>query len=199
MMPKRAMLEDEGTLPELVALAGIQGISNEEKKIGNLFEKHDQLLHVTGHLYVSNMFKNHLQEEPDALDNIKDESTAVSFVLNMLDKYDVELYFNPDQAQLPEDKWDHPATYARDVISRMILSEVFDAGEEEEDPYILRSLRLNMMVYFLNRKYKIQVSNRSLFHGVPIMSIFCRIASMRPSFFWMKCLSSKQVKGTERG
>ena len=59
MMPKRAMMEDEGTLPELVALAGIKGFSDEEKKIGNFFEKHDQLLYVTGHLYVSNMFKNH--------------------------------------------------------------------------------------------------------------------------------------------
>ena len=73
MMPKRAMMEDEGSLPELVALAGIQGISNDEKKIGNSFEKHDQLLHCVGHLYVANMFRNYIKEEPTALDEIVDE------------------------------------------------------------------------------------------------------------------------------
>ena len=163
MMPKRAMMEDEGTMPELVALAGIQGISNEEKKIGNAFEKHDQLLHCVGHLYTTNMFRNYIKEEPTALDDIVDEATAIKFVLNMLKYYDVELYFDPKKAQQDDKKWDHPANYARDVVARMILSEVFDIGEEEEDFFLLRSLRLNMMTYFLNRKYRIQDSKYAAF------------------------------------
>ena len=57
------MLEDEGTMPEMVALAGIQGISIEEKKISNSFEKHDQLLMCMGHLYVTNMFLNYNQSQ----------------------------------------------------------------------------------------------------------------------------------------
>ena len=158
MMPKKSMMADEGSLPELVALAGVQGISNEEKKIGAKFEKHDQLLHCVGHLYVANMFKNYIKEEHAAMDDIVDEDSAIKFVLKMLEKYDVELFFNPTKPQPPEEKWDHPASYARDVVTRMILSEVFDAGEEEEDSYLLRCLRLIMMTYFLNRKYKIQDS-----------------------------------------
>ena len=163
MMPKRAMMADEGSLPELVALAGIQGISNEEKKIGNNFEKHDQLLHCVGHLYASNMFRNYVKDDPVALDDIVDEATAIEFVLRMLEKYDVELFFNPSRPQIPEEKWDHPGNYARDVVTRMILSEVFDAGEEEEDSGLLRCLRLNMITYFLNRKYKIQDSKYAAF------------------------------------
>ena len=53
-----------------------------------------------------------------------------------------------------ERKWDDPANYARDLVSRMILAEVFDAGEEEEDALLLRSLRINLTVYFLNRKVR---------------------------------------------
>ena len=45
----------------------------------------------------------------------------------------------------------------------MILSEVFDAGEEEEDSCLLKCLRLNMMTYFLNRKYRIQDSKYAAF------------------------------------
>ena len=157
LMPKRSMMEDEGTLPELVALAGIQGISIEEKKISNSYEKHDQLLMVTGHLYAVNMFKNYLKDNPDIMKQVKSEETAVNFVQQMLSHYDVEYYYNPDQ-QVAADKWDDAANYARDVIARMILAEVFDAGEEEEDHVLLRSLRLTMLVYFLNRKYKIQDS-----------------------------------------
>ena len=154
MMPRRAMLEDEGTVPELVALSGIQGISIDEKKIGNNYEKHDQLLMCVGHLYVTNMFKNYLKEAPSAYDEIGDEQSAVEFVLKMLDHYDVEYYFDPDHVKPLERKWDDPANYARDLVSRMILAEVFDAGEEEEDALLLRSLRINLTVYFLNRKVR---------------------------------------------
>ena len=152
MMPKKAMMEDEGTLPEMVAIAGIQGISNEEKKIGSSFEKHDQLLMCIGHLYVANMFKNVVRDDPTALDGIVNEETAIEFVLNMLDQYDVELYFDPNKEKIPEGKWDDPTNYARDAISRMVLSEMFDAGEEEQDWFLLKCLRRIMMVYFLNRK-----------------------------------------------
>ena len=158
IMPRRAMLEDEGTFPEIVALSGIQGISIDEKKIGNNYEKHDQLLMCVGHLYVTNMFKNYLKESSSAYDEVVDEKSAIEFVLKMLDHYDVEYYFDPDQVKPPERKWDDPANYAKDVISRMILAEVFDAGEEEEDALLLRSLRINLTVYFLNRKFKKQDS-----------------------------------------
>ena len=163
MMPKKAMMEDEGTLPELVAIAGIQGISIEDKKIGNAYEKHDQLLMCVGHLYVANMFRNFMKDEPALMDGVLDESTAVRFVLRMLETYDVELYYDPDRVGPPEGKWDDPANYARDAVTRMIIAEVFDAGEEEEDSYLLKCLRLNMMVYFLNRKYKIQDSKYAAF------------------------------------
>ena len=158
MMPRRAMMEDEGSLAELVAIAGIQGISTEDKKIGNAFEKHDQLISCVGHLYLANMYKNHVKDNPAALVKVADEASAVEFVLKMLEAYDIHLYFDPSREQPPEGKWDDPANYARDAIVRMIFSEMFDAGEEEEDFYLLRGLRLNMLVYFLNRKYKIQDS-----------------------------------------
>ena len=163
MMPRRAMMEDEGSLAELVAIAGIQGISIDDKKIGNHFEKHDQLLSCVGHLYIVNMFKNYVKDNPAAMDNVADEASAVEFVLKMLEAYDVHLYFNPNREQLPEGRWDDPANYARDAIVRMIFSEMFDAGEEEEDFYLLRGLRLNMIVYFLNRKYKQQDSKYAAF------------------------------------
>ena len=163
IMPKRAMMEDEGSLPELVAMAGIQGISIDEKKIGNSYEKHDQLIMCLGHLYVANMFKNYVKVKLNALDQVVDEDSAIEFVLKMLDHFDVEFYYDPDRVELQEGKWDDPANYARDVVARMILSEVFDAGEEEEDASLLRCLRLTMMVYFLNRKYKIQDSKYAAF------------------------------------
>ena len=37
IMPKIAMMEDEGSLPELVSMAGIQGIFINEKKICNSY------------------------------------------------------------------------------------------------------------------------------------------------------------------
>ena len=163
LMPKKAMMEAEGTLPELVAIAGIQGISVEEKKIGNAYEKHDQLVMCIGHLYVANMFRNFLKDEPKALDGVVNEATAIAFVLKMLERYDVELYFDPEREKVPEGKWDDPANYARDAISRMVLSEIFDAGEEEQDWYLLKCLRKSMVVYFLNRKYKVQDSKYAAF------------------------------------
>ena len=156
LMPRKSMLEDEGTMPEMVALTGIQGISTEEKKISNSIEKHDQLLMCMGHLYVTNMFLNYINDEPTAYEQVVDENTAKDFVLKMLEKYDVELYFDPGRVGPAESKWDDPVNYGRDIISRMILSEIFDVGEEEEDALLLRSLRIIMIVYFLNRKYKIQ-------------------------------------------
>ena len=176
LMPKKAMMEDEGTLPELVAIAGIQGISIEEKKISNSFEKHDQLLMLTGHLYLANMFRNFVKEDHKAMDGIVNEATAVEFVQSMMDKYDIELYFNPERV-VPEDKWDDPSNYARDAVARMILSEMFDAGEEEEDWFLLKGLRLIMVVYFLNRKYKIQDSKYAAF--LMLDEVFERQASER--------------------
>ena len=163
MMPRKSMLEDEGTMPEMVALAGIQGISTEEKKISNSFEKHDQLLMCMGHLYVTNMFLNYISDEPTAYEQVVDEDSAKYFVLEMLEKYDIELYFDPGRVGPSESKWDDPANYGRDIISRMILSEIFDVGEEDEDALLLRSLRIIMIVYFLNRKYKCQDSKYAYF------------------------------------
>ena len=163
MMPRRAMMEDEGSLAELVAIAGIQGISTDDKKISNSFEKHDQLISCVGHLYIANMFRNLMKDNPAAMDKVVNEASAVEFILKMLETYDVFLYFDPNREQPPEEKWDDPANYARDAIARMIFSEMFDAGEEEEDFYLLKCLRLNMLVYFLNRKYKIQDSKYAAF------------------------------------
>ena len=162
LMPKRSMMEDEGTLPELVALAGIQGISTDEKKIGNAFEKHDQLLLLIGHLYAVNMFKNFIKDYPTKLGKVKDEVSAVEFVQEMLAKYEVEYYYDPEKKPSAE-HWDDPGNYARNVVARMILGELFDAGEEEEDSCLLRSLRLTMVVYFLNRKFKKQDSKYAAF------------------------------------
>ena len=162
VMPRRSMMEDEGTMAELVAIAGVRGISSEEKVISTSFEKHDQLEMCVGHLYLFNMFRNFIKDDPARIKEVINEASAVEFVLGMLSKYDVEYYYDPEKESSTE-QWDDPANYGRDLVARVILSEVFDAGEAEEDSVLLRALRLTMLVYFLNRKFKKQDSKYAAF------------------------------------
>ena len=162
VLPRRSMMEDEGTMAELVAIAGVRGISSEEKIISTSFEKHDQLEMCVGHLYLFNMFFNFIKDDPSRIKEVNNEAKAVEFVLGMLSKYDVEYYYDPEKEDSSEE-WDDPANYGRDLVARMVLSEVFDAGEAEEDPVLLRALRLTMLVYFLNRKHKMQDSKYAAF------------------------------------
>ena len=63
-----------------------------------------------------------------------------------------------DEPGVEVKKADDLITYARDMVSRLIISLMFDRFEKEEDPVGLRGIRRIMIPYFLNRKNKVQDS-----------------------------------------
>ena len=193
LLPKNEMMGNEGSLSEIMALAGFTDFSTEEKKISAKFEYHDQVLTKAGHLFIKNMFTNYNQIQPDLLKNVASEDDAVRYSLQMLEYYDIEYFFNPIKHK-PDpvesvaagkratkaaksdpslqvsrceiailEKWDDAANAGRDLVARTIISDLMDIGESEEDYLLMEGVRKTLIPYFLNRKYKIQDSKYASF------------------------------------
>ena len=118
------------------------------KKNDSSFERHDQFLAEVQTGYVLNMFDNYLIENQEKLDAVDSFESAVAFVLGMLEAYDVQLYYDPEK-KLPQEDHDDLYVYCRDMVTRFLLSLVFDICEEEGDAEGLRALRRIMVCYFL--------------------------------------------------
>ena len=62
------------------------------KKNDSSFERHDQFLAEVQTILLLNMFDNHDVQDPGKLKDANSYATVVSYMLNFLDVYDVQLY-----------------------------------------------------------------------------------------------------------
>ena len=132
-----------------------------------MFEKHDQLIMEVSTQYLINAMTNFEKKHPEALNSVTDGASAEAFVLYFLEESEINFYFKKTEVE-EDKKGDEPGvevkkaddliTYARDMVSRLIISLMFDRFEKEEDPVGLRGIRRIMIPYFLNRKNKVQDS-----------------------------------------
>ena len=101
-MKKEINLDDVLTLPWLAALTRVK-ISNKGKDIkknDDSFERHDQFIAAVQTSYLSNMFDNYVDAHPEKLDSVSNTTEVVKFVLDMLDSFNIELFFDPSKPEL---------------------------------------------------------------------------------------------------
>ena len=130
-----------------------------------MFEKHDQLIMEESTQYLINAMTNFEKKHPEALKSVTDGASAEAFVLYFLEESEINFYFKKTEVE-EDKKGDEPGvevkkaddliTYARDMVSRLIISLIFDRFEKEEDP--VGGIRRIMIPDFLNRKIKVQDS-----------------------------------------
>ena len=104
-MKNEINLDDVLTLPWLAALTRVK-ISNKGKDIkknDDSFERHDQFIAAVQSCYLSNMFDNYVDEHPEKIDSVSNITDVVKFVLDMLDSFGIELFFDPNKP-VPEEK-----------------------------------------------------------------------------------------------
>ena len=53
--------------------------------------------------YIVNMFDNYLEKYPERLEIVDNTEDAVKFVLDLLDEFDIQLFFDPSRKE-PEKK-----------------------------------------------------------------------------------------------
>ena len=100
-MPNEINLDDVLSLPWLTALTRMK-ISNKEKDIkknDSSFERHDQFLTAVQSSYLINMFDNHMKNYPESLKKVNSTEDAVKFVLNMLEEFNIQLFFDPEKKE----------------------------------------------------------------------------------------------------
>ena len=90
-----------------------------------------------------------------------DSEGAQQLILDFLDWAQIRFMFDPNNAE-ELDKFDDLLSYCRDLAGRTILGLVLDKMEGEGDALGLRSLRIAMICYFLNRKQHRQDSKYAL-------------------------------------
>ena len=97
------------------------------------------------------MFDNYIGKYSKSLDEVTSTDTAIKFVLNMLEEFDIQLYYDPTKPTTQEKTKgeDDMFSYCKDMVERFLLSLVFDVCEEEADAEGLRALRRVMVSYFL--------------------------------------------------
>ena len=158
--------DDPISLSWLAALARFK-VSNKAKEIkknDSSFEKADQFIAAVQTCYLTNMFNNYMINNPEALDAVTSTESAVKFVHEMLDAYNIQLYFDPNKAVAEKKKGeDDMFQYCKDMVERFLLSLVFDICEEEGDAEGLRALRRIMVSYFLAKKPERQDSKYASF------------------------------------
>ena len=111
-MKKEINLDDVLTLPWLAALTRVK-ISNKGKDIkknDDSFERHDQFIAAVQTCYLSNMFDNYVDAHPEKLDSVSNTTEVVKFVLDMLDSFNIELFFDPSKPELEKKRGDNYKT-----------------------------------------------------------------------------------------
>ena len=111
--------------------------------------------------------ENHLQQNPGSLEQINSQESAKDFAIEFLRLSKIEFYFDVDRTE--DAAADDMMTYVRDFCSRLVLSLAIDTCEKAEDPLGLRAIRRIMVLYFLNRKCKVQDSKVSIIFVIIIV------------------------------
>ena len=154
-MKHEVNFDDKLSLPWLTSLTRVK-VANKAKDIkknDSTFERHDQFIAEVQKSYLVNMFDNYQNNKIGKLEAVASNESAVAFVLDMLDAFNIQLYFDPNKPMAERQKGeDDLFMYCRDMVSRFLLSLAFDVCEEEGDAEGLRTLRRIMVSYFLAKK-----------------------------------------------
>ena len=151
-MPSEINFDDVITLPWMAALTRMR-VTNKGKDIkknDSTFERHDQFIAAVQASYLANLFDNYHKNNPEKIRSLSSLKDAVSYIWEMLDSFNVHLYFDPDKGDRNLEGQDDMFVYCQDMVTRFLLSLAFDVCEEEGDSEGLRALRRTMVCYFLN-------------------------------------------------
>ena len=167
-MPKEINYDDVLSLAWLTALTRMK-VSNKEKDIkknDSSFERHDQFLTAVQSSYLVNMFDVYVERNPDKLNDVTNTEEATKFILGMLDEFNIQLFYDPSRVESEvKNCEDDLFKYCQDMVSRLLLSLVFDLCESEGDAEGLRALRRVMVCYFLAKKPERKVIGRYRFYS----------------------------------
>ena len=114
-MKQEVNYDDVLSLAWLTALTRMK-VSNKEKDIkknDSSFEKHDQFLAAVQSSYLINMFDNYHEKNPDKLKNVDTTEDAVNFVLELLDEFDIQLFFDPNRNYMQKEGEDDLFLYCQ--------------------------------------------------------------------------------------
>ena len=165
-MKHEVNFDDKLSLPWLTSLTRVK-VANKAKDIkknDSTFERHDQFIAEVQKSYLVNMFDNYQNDNKGKLEAVASNESAVAFVLDMLDAFNIQLYFDPTKPMAERERGeDDLFMYCRDMVSRFLLSLAFDVCEEEGDAEGLRALRRIMVSYFLAKKPERQDSKYAAF------------------------------------
>ena len=142
-----ACMKDEDNIDDKLTLSWFKGwlsmdiISNKESKIkksGN-FEVHDQFINELGIQFLSNAFKNFLENNSDTF-RVTNSDEAQNLILDFLDNNEIRFFYAPNTNVEEKDKFDDLLSYCKDLCGRTVLSLVADKGSHQ---YLLdRNLNL---------------------------------------------------------
>ena len=107
-MKNEINFEDVLSIPWSAALARIK-VTNKGKDIkknDSTFERHDQFITALQSSYLVNLFDNYQNQFPDKLASITNLEDIVSYVWEMLESFDIQLFFDPDKRSEDEDEND---------------------------------------------------------------------------------------------
>ena len=100
-MKNEINLDDVLTLPWFAALTRVK-VSNKGKDIkknDESFERHDQFIAAVQTCYLTNMFDNYVNAHPGKLDSVSNIKDVVKYVLDMLESFGIELFFDPSKTE----------------------------------------------------------------------------------------------------
>ena len=100
-MKNEINFDDILSIPWLAALTRIK-VSNKGKEIkknDSSFEKHDQFLAAVQASYLVNMFDTYHEKNGEKLNCVNNIGDVVSYVIGMLEEFDIQLYFDPTKQE----------------------------------------------------------------------------------------------------
>ena len=114
-MPHEINFDDILTLAWFALLCRVK-VTNKGKDIkknDSTFELHDQFIESVQESYFFNMFDNYQEIHSDKLDQIHSTQDVVTYVLKMLEFYNVNLYYDPEREVLSEEGVDDLFIYCQ--------------------------------------------------------------------------------------
>ena len=91
------------------------------KKNDSTFEKHDQFLAAVQASYLLNMFDNYPGANEEIIGQIKSTDEVVTFILEMLNYFGVNLYYDPSNEKERQDDEDDLYVYCQVRIFITVL------------------------------------------------------------------------------
>ena len=100
-MKREINFDDVLTVSWLSALTRVK-VSNKGKEIkknDSSFERHDQFIAAVQTSYLVNLYDNYHEKHPERLKSVDSTGDAVKFVLDMLEYFDIDLFYDPGRKE----------------------------------------------------------------------------------------------------